>query len=289
MYLASASLHSAPSGLENRLQRAFDLGFRGLAVLPQDHGRRDTQLRLHPQLPPDAMAAVSLDSGWLTSSATQAAGPWPVDEVDHILRRLKALRCATLLVLGGSLRAPAVEENESALLTRLEAGERLDAAEIAEITPPWGENPEWERQLETLASFLYAVKSRAPALKLALQPSPSPFGLLTPGSMALLLKDLGELAPSYWHDCAASELRLAATGEEPGGWLDSFAKHMVGVTLQDYSGGMSKLPPGTGQVDWMLLREYLPRQVLEVLCVAPSYPEGVLLESRTTVADLLSR
>ncbi|MFQ5749451.1 MAG: hypothetical protein ACE5H3_08350, partial [Planctomycetota bacterium] len=92
--------------------------------------------------------------------------------------------------------------------------------------------------------------------------------------------DPGLAGIGLWFDPAVAEARAALAHEPPGLWLDSLARHIVGATLQDFSVGRDRLPPGEGQVDWRLVAEYLPRGAVRVLALAPSYPGEAALEAR---------
>jgi len=287
MYLANLWFGHRAVTLPSQLQQAANWGFRGVAMLSGGVSREADQ-GLEPTHTESAeLAVVSVDQLLAAREPSMEEFRWRESDVELLLKRLKRLRCAQLLVPTGVDARPNVEQRGAELLVRVRGGEQIEARTEGLAFFDALASLGWEQQLQHLAAFLYELRRRAPGLKVAVAPEPSPAGLLNPGRLKLLLEDVGNFGIGYWHDAGVMETRFMATGEAPGEWLDSFSNIMQGSTLHDFSGGSEHLPPGLGQVDWQLLREYLPREAIRVLAVAPSYPGEILAECRSELESRL--
>ena len=276
--------HKFPS-LHQQVEAAQEQGFQGLGLLPggavvdiaaQEVAGARQRLQL---------AALHLDA---LGGQNQEQGPaWRQASISGVLRALKVLGCRQLIIPCGPDQRPEVRERAAKLEARVHAGERVVDTEEAleELLVLLGQSR--ESQLEQLAAFLYDLRRAAPGLNIALQPEPSAAGILDPHNFRLLLAEISELGIGYWHDTGVLEFRLMGGLEEPGAWLDGFSNILQGSTLHDFVGGAGLQPPGLGQVEWELLREYLPRSAKRILALAPSYPDEVLAEARTALQTRL--
>jgi hypothetical protein len=287
MHLANLWFGRRAVTLSDQLQQAADLGFEGVAMLPGgvSKGAEEGLEARHTQL--GSVVAVSANQLLAPQLPSLEHFQWREQDVNLLLRRLKRLRCAKLIVPTGLDARPQVAELGDEILVRVRGGERINpdskALEHFETLTTLG----WEQQLVHLAAFLHQLRRQAPGLVIALLPDPSPAALLNPQRFHLLQEEIEALKIGYWHDSGAVETRFMATGEAPGLWLDSFSNIMIGSTLHDFSSGTAWLPPGLGQVDWALLREYMPRALTQVLAAAPSYPGEVLMECRSELESRL--
>lgn len=287
MHLANIWFGRRAVTLSAQLLQAADLGFEGVAMFSGgvSRGADDGLEAKHTQV--GSVVAVSADQLLAPRLPNLTHFQWREQDVRELLRRTKKLRCAQLIVPAGFDARPKMVELGDEILVRVRSGQRVDpqSAEVQRFTtlPALG----WEQQLVHLAAFLHQLRREAPGLRVALLPNASPAGLLNPQRFALLQEEIEGLKIGYWHDSGALETRFMATGEAPGEWLDAFSNIMLGSTLHDFSGGTDLLPPGLGQVDWALLREYMPRAVTQVLAAAPSYPGEVLAECRSELESRL--
>lgn len=278
-----------------QLRAARELGFDGVALLPGDPTLRLDGLEAARREAQAAFTAASWDGlaaaprgfaepGMARTAPARFEGA--LAAIPAVLDTLRALGCRLLILPVGSDETPGARERGERIVARLRAGEPAgpgdEALEELLRAPP---GPR-ERQLESQVRFLRALLCQAPGLRVALAPAPSPAGLLTPGTLALLLEDRALAGVGYWHDPVVAELRRALHLDEPGQWLDRFGRWILGASLHDYAEGRDRLPPGEGQVDWRLVAEYLPRAARRVLALAPSYPVEILRGARTACAGL---
>ncbi|MCP4093616.1 MAG: hypothetical protein GY747_09210 [Planctomycetes bacterium] len=289
MYLANLWFGKRAVSLAEQLQTAAEIGFHGVCMLSGGVSKGADAGLAPSHTKSSEVIAVAADQ--LLSAREPKAGDfqWLPEDADLLLPRLKKLRCAHILVPAGLDARPEAIENGEEVLARVHGGEQIQARDSAALQfftdlP----NLAWEQQLSRLVAFLYQLRRRAPGLRISLLPDASPAGLLNPRRMSMLQEEIGTLKIHYWHDTAALETRFMATGEAPGEWLDGFSNIMSGSTLHDFSGGSEHLPPGLGQVDWQLLREYLPREAIRVLSAAPSYPGEILTECRSALESRLN-
>jgi len=279
MELANLWFRSQSSTLNGQLEHARTLGFRGLGLLNLTQSPPKTPLRT-----PDHVSVISLSALTEVDDATPL---WKEISIASTLKALTAYSCSQLLVPAGLDRRVEVRSRADKLLARVLAGETIDPEEEALEELLVQTELESERQLERFAGYLHDLRKRAPGLKVAIAPEASAASLLNPARLRLLLDEIHDLDIGFWHDSGQLEMRHSGGLEHPGEWLDGFSNLLQGSTLHDFSGGAEHLPPGIGKVDWSLVADYLPRQSLRILTVAPSYPSEVLAEARTTLESRL--
>lgn len=280
MHLATRWFGARSRDLDEQFAEAAALGFRGLALLP------GSARPSRPWPAADAPARPVAASWELLAPAPAGEPParcWRVEDLSEVVKSAARLGIRLLLLPVGEEADSQRRARGRRMLERVQSEGSVDAADEALEELATARGLAQERELEQLAALLYAAARAAPGLQIALVPHASPAGLLDPQAFRLLVEELGEAAPLLWHDLAVAEERHALGLEEPGAWLDAWGGRIAGVALQDWAGGQGHLPPGAGQVDWPLLREYLPRETLRVLDLAPSYPGAVLSEARATL------
>ena len=59
--------------------------------------------------------------------------------------------------------------------------------------------------------------------------------------------------------------------------MDTFGSCMIGAHIHDSDGLLCAMPPGTGEVDFKLLSEYLPKEVERVIEVNSRHPRAEIL------------
>ncbi len=283
MLLASSWFGHRARDLGLQLRQSALLRFAGVALLPGNEPP--------PEPWPDSerfpagtrVGAASWDALLEPDATLRAVGrAWDPRHARQLVSALLRLRCDTLILPVGTDRQAGAHERGERLLGRLRGGDSLREDEALEELGK-GSDLLAERQLEELAVLLHQLRRAVPELRIALAPGASPAALLTPDRLQLLLAELPDPAIGLWHDPADAESRAALRLPPAGAWLDGFRGRILGVTLCDSAGGRDRVPPGAGTVDWTLLAEYLPREAVRVLDLAPSYSEDWLAEARVVL------
>ena len=143
-----------------------------------------------------------------------------------------------------------------------------------------------QRQLDHLCRSLHKLLNEFPGVNLAVGPGLKMNDLLSFEAMGWVLDDLHKHGLSYWHDVGRIHQREQCGLHGQGAWLDTYASRMVGIHLQDAAGKESEMPPGSGEVDFKLLVEYVPADASRVLEVNPRHGRAELLASVQYLVDM---
>ncbi len=74
----------------------------------------------------------------------------------------------------------------------------------------------------------------------------------------------------YWHDMGHARAQEVLGLVKPGELLETYAEHLVGIHVHDSRVLLDHLPPGTGELDFTLLKPYLENGPALVLELAPA-------------------
>jgi hypothetical protein len=118
-----------------------------------------------------------------------------------------------------------------------------------------------------------------PELHLAIEPGQYIDDLLGFDAMGWVLDDLKSTSLGYWHDVGRIHLRQRQGLPPQGAWLDQFGARMVGIHLQDAAADETAMPVGLGEVDFKLVKEYLPEGAERVLELHHRHGRAELLSS----------
>jgi hypothetical protein len=178
--------------------------------------------------------------------------------------QLAPARPEFLVLEGGYLQAPALNERLLQLDEMLDCDE-YDSDRLAEIVTV--DPTAAEAQLEGFCRAVHTVAKKLAPLKVCLMPPDSPFGLLQPESMQLVLDDLASLEVGYWH-CTSHVAILRKLGGPPEGeWIERFGTRLRGVYLEDMLGGHGEQAPGLGEIDFRQLAPELAQATVRVMVV----------------------
>ncbi len=121
------------------------------------------------------------------------------------------------------------------------------------------------RQLEHLCRALHQLMGEFPATRIAIEPGLHIDDLLSFEATGWVLDDLAKRGLGYWHDVGRIHMRQKSGLPGQGRWLEAYSARMVGVHFQDAAGDEYQMPPGTGEVDFKLIAEYVPKNAARVL------------------------
>jgi len=142
-----------------------------------------------------------------------------------------------------------------------------------------------QRQVEHLCRSLHTVMGEFPETRIAIEPGDSFLDLLNFQAVGWVLDDLDRRGLAYWHDTGRIHLRERAGLPTQGQWLDAYARRMLGVHLQDSAEGQTEMPPGSGEVDFKLVSNYMPSNAERVLEINPRHGRGEILAAVQYLVD----
>ena len=140
-----------------------------------------------------------------------------------------------------------------------------------------------QKEVEYLCRSLYALRQEYPDTRFAIEPGADLDDLLGFDAMGWVLDDLEGVA--YWHDVGRVHLRERMGLPGQGAWLDAYGRRMAGVHLQDAGEEEAEMPIGLGEVDFKLLKEYVPGDAERVLEISARHGRHEILTSVQSLVD----
>jgi len=134
-------------------------------------------------------------------------------------------------------------------------------------------------QLEHLCRSLHHLLAEFPGLRVSLEPGRYIDDLLGFDAMGWVLDDLGKSGLGYWHDVGRIHLRESQGLPTQAHWLEAYGENMVGIHLQDAAEDETAMPVGAGEVDFLLIKEYLPREAERVVELHHRHGRAEILSS----------
>jgi sugar phosphate isomerase/epimerase len=140
-----------------------------------------------------------------------------------------------------------------------------------------------QKQVEQFCRSLYTLSQESPGTTFAIEPASELDEILGRDAMGWVLDDLANV--KYWHDIGRIHQREVSGLEPQGEWLEAFGARMYGIHLQDASDEEAQLPLGTGEVDFQLIAEYIPKEAQRVLEIGPRHGRAEILASVQFLLD----
>ena len=141
------------------------------------------------------------------------------------------------------------------------------------------------KQIEHFCRSLFILQREHPHVRFAIEPGVELTDLFGFDAMGWVLDDLGGQGLMYWHDVGRIHLREKLGLPGQGAWLDAYGSKMAGVHLQDAGAEEAEMPIGLGEVDFRLLREYVPKDAERVLEIGPCHGRAEILTSVQYLVD----
>jgi len=206
-----------------------------------------------------------------------------MNSVRRHVRLAQRWACNAVVVRGAKVEDPLLRREAEALSARISRA--LENGELHDDVCSFVKRMQRKayKQIEQFCRSLHALQQESPTMVFAVEPGRDIDDLIGFEAMGWILDDLPAL--KYWHDVGSihqrSQLGLAPQGK----WLDAYAARMLGVHLQDASGDQFELPIGTGEVDFKLIGEYLPKDAERVLEIDSSHGRAEILASVQYLLD----
>jgi sugar phosphate isomerase/epimerase len=142
-----------------------------------------------------------------------------------------------------------------------------------------------QRQVEHLCRSLHTLMGEMPDISFAIEPGSLIDDLVGFEAMGWILDDLANHGLGYWHDVGRIHLRERMGLPSQEQWLDSYGSRMMGIHLQDAAEHEAEMPLGLGEVDFRLLKEFVPTEAERVLELNPRHGRAEVLASVQFLVD----
>jgi sugar phosphate isomerase/epimerase len=193
--------------------------------------------------------------------------------------------CQVVIVRGCELEDKTLREEADKLHTKLLKDPTNEALRASALEFVHRVHKKSHRQLEHLCRSLYSLQTEFPDTRIAIEAGQSLVDLFNFESVGLVLSDLSKNGLGYWHDTGHIHLREKLGLEAQGRWLDAYANRMLGVHLQDAAEGAAEMPPGAGEVDFRLVKDFLPANAERVLEINPRHGRAEILAAVQFLTD----
>ena len=280
------------TNIQDQIFAAVGMGFRrlelGLAELPPSmDGLEESQRETGVTIPSlvagcrdpqnGAMAVERLGS--LVSGECERA----MNSVRRHVRLAHAWGCNMVVVRGNKVEDPALRREAQEFAARLD---REVSEEVQEDLVAFVKHLQKSAhaQVEQFCRSLHALSAESPGTIFAIEPGRDIDDLLGFDAMGWVLDDLPDV--KYWHDVGRIHLREKLGLPPQGAWLDSFGHRMCGIHLQDAGDDEAEMPIGSGEVDFRLIADYVPREAERVLEISPRHGRAEILASVQFLVDL---
>ncbi|HKX46515.1 MAG TPA: TIM barrel protein [Planctomycetota bacterium] len=258
----------SPPAMDSLVEAQRETGVEVVAMIA---GCRDAQ---SPEMPATRLASLDDD-------LRQRA----IASIRRHARLAQSWACPTLVIRGSQVEDPAFVQEARALESearkngmRPELREQI--GELVQRVQRAG-----QRQVDALCRSLHLLLNEFPGLRFALEPGRYIDDLLGFDAMGWVLDDLERLGLGYWHDVGRLHLRERQGLPPQARWLDAYAPRMLGLHLQDAAAEEGALPLGLGEVDFKLLREYVPTGAERVLELHHRHGRAEVLSSVQFAVD----
>lgn len=280
--------------IEDQAFAAVAMGFRRLELGLSDHpvplngwedSHRETGIRV------DSVVVGTLNprsehmSGSRLGASDSESRERALNSTRRHIRLAQALKAPTVVVRGCEVEDPHLAGQAAELSASLASatGDALEVVKDRVRAFVHRVQRKGQRQLEHFCRSLHTLAKEFPETRLAVEPGLHFNDLLNFEAMQWTLDDLSRVG--YWHDTGRIHQRQKAGLPGQGAWLDAFAPRMAGVHLHDAAEDEAEIPPGRGEVDFRLVKEYLPSQAARVVEVNPRHGRAEILAAVQFLLD----
>ncbi len=292
--LSTACYGSRLKTIEDQAFAAVAMGFRrielGLLDAPVklsgfEDSRRETGISVRSIVTGCLDPRSEHMSGSKLGSMSEDQREMAVNSLRRHVRLAQRYQCPTVIVRGCEVEDKPLHEESDRLRARIvREGSTEDTQEAVRDLVARVQR-RGQRQVEHLCRSLHTVMGEYPETRVAIEPGDSFLDLLNYQAVGWVLDDLERRGLAYWHDTGRIHLRERAGLPTQGQWLDSYAPRMIGVHLQDAAEGLTEMPPGSGEVDFKLVSNYLPSNAERVLEINPRHGRAEILAAVQYLVD----
>jgi len=278
--------------IQDQIFAAVGMGFRrielGLHEAPPsmeglDESRRETGVTIPSMVvgcrdPLNGSMAVERLGSLVPEECERA-----LNSVRRHVRLAQRWACNTIVVRGAKVEDQVLRRESEGLSQRIARGG--ENGELKEDVQSFTRRMQRKayKQIEQFCRSLHSLAQESPATIFAVEPGREIDDLIGFEAMGWVLDDLPNL--KYWHDVGSIHQRERIGLPPQGQWLDAYSARMLGLHLQDASNEEAELPIGTGEVDFKLIAEYLPKGAERVLEIGPRHGRAEILASVQYLLD----
>lgn len=207
-----------------------------------------------------------------------------LNSVRRHVRLARSWGCETVVLRGSKLEDVKLQKLASDLESRLATDG--SSPEIKEEILAFVRKAQRQQQsqIEQFCRSLHTLRQEAPDMTFAIEPGREIDDLLGFDAIGWILEDFDQRV-GYWHDVGRVHLRETIGLPPQGEWLEAYAARMIGIHLQDAAADEAEMPIGSGEVDFQLLREYVPEGAERVVEISPSHGRAEILVSVRFLTD----
>jgi sugar phosphate isomerase/epimerase len=272
--------------IQDQIFAAVGMGFRrielGLHEAPPsmeglDESRRETGVTIPSMVvgcrdPLNGSMAVARLGSLVPEEVERA-----MNSVRRHVRLAQSWGCNAIVVRGAKIEDPALKREADTLQQRIARGG--ENGQLSDDVHAFVRRMQKKssKQVEQFCRSLHTLTQESPTTVFAVEPGREIDDLIGFDAMGWVLDDLPDV--KYWHDVGSLHQREKLGLTPQGKWLDAYSPRMLGVHLQDASDEEAEMPIGTGEVDFKLLGEYLPKNAERVLEIGPRHGRAEILAS----------
>ena len=209
-----------------------------------------------------------------------------LNSVRRHIRLAETWGCQTVIVRGSRVEDVKLANEARSLRSRIAHDEatpelQADIASFVAKAQRVG-----HRQVEHLCRSLHTLMQECPQIRFAVEPGSEIDDLIGFEAMGWILDDLAAQGLGYWHDVGRIHLRELMGLPTQGQWLEAYSARMIGIHLQDAAEEEAEIPLGLGEVDFRLVKSYVPRGIERVLELNPRHGRAEVLASVQFLVDM---
>jgi len=211
-----------------------------------------------------------------------------LSSVRRHMRLARTWGCRTLVVRGSAVEDAKSVAKAANLKERLEERDEDEAPNLLhEDVCAFVEEvaQKSQAQVEVFCRSLHTLMQEEPEICVALEPGREVDDLFGFDTVGWVLDDLSSRRLAYWHDVGHIHARESLGLPAQGKWLEAYGERMRGIHLQDAAEDHTEMPVGIGEVDFQLLKEYVPEGAERVVEIGSRHGRAEILSSVQFLVD----
>lgn len=224
-------------------------------------------------------------SGTMLGSLVEDHREVAINSLRRHVKLAQRLSSPTVIVRGCETEDRTLREESDKLTARFVRGDRSDEFKKAVSDLVARVHKKSQRQIEHLCRSIFTLQNELPQTRIAIEPGSSFTDLLNFQAVEWVIEDLGKYGLGYWHDTGRIHLREKAGLPTQGEWLDRYSRYMVGMHLQDAAESTAEMPPGSGEVDFKLVHDYVGSNIERVVEINPRHGRAEILAAVQFLSD----